>query len=94
MLVAGRLIKTKIMGQRIYFHNISKNEYNINDFGDAVEQADKTDIIKFSERGCAIMYDIRKKIEDEGDEFKSTRTQFYESFKEFHEENFCIENQS
>lgn len=82
------------MGQRIYYHNITKNEYNINDFGDAVEQADKNDIIKFSERGCAIMYDIRKKIKDESNEFESTRNHFYQYFKEFHEENFDIENES
>ncbi len=82
------------MGQRIYYHNITKNEYNINDFGDVVEQSDKDDIIKFSERGCAIMYDIRNKIEGESDEFKSVRAHFYEYFREFHEENFSVETQS
>lgn len=76
------------MGQNIYFHNITKNQYNINDFGDVVEQADKNDTIKFSERGCAIIYDIRKKIANESDEFESIRNHFYQYFKEFHEKNF------
>jgi len=69
------------MGQRIYYHNITKNEYNINDFGDAVERADKNDIIKFSERGCAIMYSLHGTEE----EYKSVRTHFYEYF---HGESF------
>lgn len=78
------------MGYNFYFHNITKNEYNINDFGDAVEQADKIDIIKFSERGCAIMYDIRIESDDECNSFKSLRTHFYEYFRDFHEENFKL----
>lgn len=84
------------MGQRIYYHNITKNEYNINDFSDAVEQADKNDIIKFSERGCAIMYDIRKEggkeIGEDYSDYKSVRTHFYEYFKDFHGESFRITN--
>jgi len=81
------------MGQRIYYHNITKNEYNINDLQDAVEQADKNDIIKFSERGCAIMFDIRNEMKEEYSDYKEVRTHFYEYFKEFHEENFDIENE-
>ena len=78
------------MGQNIYYHNITKDQYNINDFGDAVEQADKNDRIKFSERGCAIIYDIRKEMEEEYSDYKSVRTHFYEYFKEFHGLNFNL----
>ena len=78
------------MGYNIYFHNITKNEYNINDFGDAVEQADRKDIIKFSERGCAIVYDIRTKLKNEGDEFQSVRNHFYHYFKDFHDISFKL----
>jgi hypothetical protein len=45
------------MGQRIYYHNITKKEYNINDFGDAVEQSD-TNVLRLINRegSCPPVY--------------------------------------
>jgi len=76
------------MGQSIYYHNVTQSAYNINDLQDATEMADPKDVIKFSERGCAIVYDIRTKEKDESNEYDLLRKEFYKYFKEFHEEDF------
>jgi hypothetical protein len=78
------------MGQQTYYHNITKNWFNQNDYGDAVENSDKADIIKMSFRGNALLIDLKEvdlEIEDKG-EHNWARNQFLEYFKEFHEEDF------
>jgi len=78
------------MGQQTYYHNLTKNWFNENDYGDAVENSDKGDIIKMSFRGNALMIDLKEidsEIESEG-EHDWVRNQFLERFKEFHEEDF------
>ena len=78
------------MGQQTYYHNLTKNWFNENDYGDAVENSDKGDIIKMSFRGNALMIDLKEidsEIESEG-EHDWARNQFLERFKEFHEEDF------
>lgn len=62
--------------------------YNINDFSDAVEMADENDIIMFSERGNALIHNIRLTIHNDTDEFNHIRKRFYLYFREFHEKGF------
>ena len=78
------------MGQQTYYHNLTKNWFNENDYGDAVENSDKGDIIKMSFRGNALMIDLKEvdlKLESKG-EHDWARNQFLEYFKEFYEDDF------
>lgn len=74
------------MGQKTYYHNITKNWYNENDYGDAVENSEPGDIIKMSFRGNALVIDLTTVdsfIEETG-EYDWARKQFLDYFKEFH----------
>jgi hypothetical protein len=78
------------MGQQTYYHNLTKNWFNENDYGDAVENSEKGDIIKMSFRGNALLIDLKEvdlELESEG-EHDWARNQFLEYFKEFREEDF------
>lgn len=43
------------MGQKAYYHNLTKKWFNKNYYKDAVEYSDKGDIIKMSFRGNALL---------------------------------------
>ena len=78
------------MGQKTYWHNLTKGFFNENDLSDAVENSSKDDIIKFSVRGNALIFDLRIflwEIEDEGDN-NHRREEFLKYFEEFHCEKF------
>jgi len=75
------------MGQRTFIHNITKGFYN-EELGDAVEQSEKGDVIKFSRAGNALVIDLLTLDGDEFKEFQFVKDEFLERFKEFHEENF------
>ena len=78
------------MGQIAYWHNLTQGWFNEIDLGDAVENSNKKDIIKFSIRGNALIMDLRIEdlyIESEG-EFSHIRQQFLDYFEEFHCEKF------
>jgi hypothetical protein len=78
------------MGQQTYYHNLTKNWFNENDYGDAVENSEKGDLIKMSFRGNALLIDLKEvdlELEYKG-EHDWARNQFIEYFKEFHEEDF------
>ncbi len=80
----------KIMGQSAYYHNLTKNWFNENDYGDAVENSDVGDVIKMSFRGNALVIDLFKEdleIESKG-EHHWARKQFLDYFKVFHEVDF------
>lgn len=74
------------MGQRAYWHNLTQGWFNENDLVDAVENSNKTDIIKFSVRGCALMLDLRKenKQDESEEEFNHIRKEFLDYFEDFH----------
>lgn len=72
----------------IYFHNITKNWYNLNCLVDAVEESDKGDDIKFTVRGNAQVFDLRTLEPDDAKDYEYVRREFTEYFKEFHEEEF------
>jgi hypothetical protein len=78
------------MGQSTYYHNLTKNWFNENDYADAVENSEVGDVIKMSFRGNALVIDLLK--EDLEIESKSqhdfARKQFLDYFKEFHEVDF------
>ena len=78
------------MGQKTCYHNITKNWFNENDYGDAVENSESGDIIKMSFRGNALVIDLINvdlSIEDKG-EHDWARKQFLDYFKEFHGTDF------
>jgi hypothetical protein len=78
------------MGQSIYYHNLTKNWFNENDYIDAVESSSLGDVIKMSFRGNALMFDLLKEdlqIEDKG-EHEWARKQFLDYFKQFNGVNF------
>jgi hypothetical protein len=78
------------MGQSTYYHNLTKNWFNENDYGDAVENSEVGDIIKMSFRGNALVIDLLKEdleIESKG-EHDWARKQFLDYFKEFHDVDF------
>jgi hypothetical protein len=78
------------MGQSTYYHNLTKNWFNENDYGDAVENSEVGDVIKMSFRGNALVIDLLKEdltIESKG-EHDLARKQFLDYFKEFHEVDF------
>lgn len=80
------------MGERIYWHNVTKQIWNENDLGDFVEgNIDHGDDIRFSIRGNAIIYSLNQLEQDEDyQEFKWVKDQFIEYFKEFYEEEFKV----
>lgn len=69
------------MGQRYYWHNVSQDIYNENDLGDFVDQCKKGDVIKFTDRGSAIVYDLKTLKEDDFKEYQYVRDNFLESFR-------------
>jgi len=72
------------MGQKTYYHNLTKKWFNKNDYGDAAESSEKGDIIKMSFRGNALIIDLKEvdlEIEDKG-EHDWAREQFLNHFKE------------
>ena len=75
------------MGQRTFIHNITKGFYN-EELGDAVEQSEKGDVIKFSRAGNALVIDLLTLDVDYFNDFQFVRYEFLEKFKEFHEEDF------
>lgn len=78
------------MSQKVYYHNLTKNWFNENDYGDAVENSDFGDIIKFSIRGSALIFDLLKEdstIEYSG-EHEWVRDKFLDYFEEFHGKQF------
>ncbi len=72
----------------IYYHNITKGWYNEEDMGDAVESSKKGDVIKFSVRGCSVVYDLKTLEGDDFDEYGWIRRHLCDYFKEFWEEDF------
>lgn len=75
------------MGQKTYYHNITKNWYNENDCYTAVENSDVGDVIKFSFRGNALVFDLfveDPEIENKG-EHEWARKQFLDYQKEINE---------
>ena len=76
------------MGQRYYWHNISKNIYNENDLGDFVDECEKGDVIKFTDRGSAIIYDLETLKEDQFNEYQYVKDNFLEKFKEVNQIDF------
>ena len=84
------------MGQKTYYHNITKGEYNINDYGDAAEMSESTDLIKMSFRGNALMIDLTEfdpNLESEG-EYDWARERFFDYFEEFHGKPFLVDRSS
>jgi hypothetical protein len=80
----------KIMGQKTYYHNLTKKWFNENDYHDAVENSEVGDIIKMSFRGNALIIDLLKEdleIESKG-EYQWARDKFLDYFKEHHKVNF------
>ena len=78
------------MGQSTYYHNLTKNWFNENDYGDAVENSEVGDVIKMSFRGNALVIDLLNedlKIEYKG-EHDWARKQFLDKFKKFHGVDF------
>ncbi|WP_116787649.1 hypothetical protein [Flavobacterium psychrotrophum] len=73
---------------KIYYHNLTKGIFNENDLGDAVESADPGDVIKFTARGCAIVFDINAPAEDEGEEYDYVREDFKRYFDEYHSPDY------
>lgn len=81
------------MSQSTYYHNLTQNWFNENDYVDAAENSDVGDIIKMSFRGNALMIDLiyeDLKIESKG-EHDWAREQFFEKFEEFHGQKFNTE---
>lgn len=77
------------MSQSVYYHNLTKGWFNENDYGDAVENSDAGDVIKFSIRGSALIFDLLKEdstIEYSG-EYEWARDKFVDYFEEFHGQN-------
>lgn len=70
------------MGQIAYYHNLTKGWFNENDFGDAAEQSDKGDDIKFSVRGNAQMFDLKTLEPEDAKDYEFVKEQFTEHFKE------------
>jgi len=68
---------------KYYYHNITKGIFNENCITDAVENSDKNDLIKFSVRGCAIMYDIRTLEEDDFNEYEYIKEEFFKLQSKF-----------
>lgn len=78
------------MSQQVYYHNLTKGWFNENDYGDAVENSELGDIIKFSIRGSALIFDLLKEdstIEYSG-EYEWARDKFMDYFEEFHGQKF------
>lgn len=78
------------MSQSVYYHNLTKGWFNENDYVDAVENSDAGDLIKFSIRGSALMFDLLKEdstIEYSG-EYEWARDKFLDYFEEFHGQKF------
>jgi len=78
------------MSQSVYYHNLTKGWFNENDYGDAVEKSDVGDIIKFSIRGSALIFDLQKEdstIEYSG-EYEYARDKFLDYFKKYHGKQF------
>ena len=72
------------MGQKTYYHNLTKGWYNENDYGTAVENSNPGDIIKMSFRGNALLFDLLiedHEIENKG-EHDWARKQFLDYQKE------------
>lgn len=76
------------MGQKIYYHNITKGWYNKNDYGDAAEYSDKGDIIKFTARGNAQVFDLETMTPEDANDYKFAKEQFLDHYKKFTGENF------
>lgn len=83
------------MGQKTYFHNLTKGLFNQNDIDDAVESSEVGDKILFSHRDSgALMYDVKEynpSIADENyeschhrHEYDYIRNEFKARFLEFH----------
>jgi hypothetical protein len=78
------------MGQAIYWHNITKGEYNINCIIDASESCAKGDKIMISCRGNALMIDLETLSdgEDIWSEYEYAKQEFLELYKNVAEEDF------
>lgn len=76
------------MSQKVYYHNITQRFFNINDLCDAVESANPNDIIMFSVRGNALLFDMKDGSNEGGfDEYDYVRIRFAEYFNEWHHTN-------
>lgn len=76
------------MSQSIYYHNITKDWYNENDYGEAVENSEKGDLIKFSVRGNAQMFDLEKLEPEDAKDYDYAKEQFCNYYYEFTGEYF------
>lgn len=81
------------MGQKTYWHNVTKNVWNVNCLVDIVEQSDPYDDIRFSRRGSALVYDLRYMSDEELEEFEHVRVEFVNWFKNFHEVDFYLDKE-
>ena len=82
------------MGQAIYYHNLTKGWFNENSYTDAAENSDAGDVIKFSERGNALLFDLMEEnpeIESNG-EYNWARNQFLDHYREVNEEVYHQNN--
>lgn len=73
------------MGQLIYYHNLTQGWFNENSYSDAAENSNPRDIIKFTIRGSALVFDLLEEdhmIEDHG-EYEYARELFLDHFEEF-----------
>ena len=78
------------MGQKTYYHNLTKGWFNENDYSDAAENSERGDIIKMSFRGNALIFDLQLEdleIEHKG-EHDWARKQFLEKFREVKQVEF------
>jgi hypothetical protein len=80
------------MGQNIYFHNITKNWFNCNDLGDAAESSEHGDLIKFSVRGNAQMFDLATLTPSDAEDYSHYRQDFIDCFKTFNDGADFFEN--
>lgn len=78
------------MGSKTLYHNLTKGWFNESDLGDAVENSDKGDVIKFTRVGNACVFDITQKDEDleEIESFDHVRESFREAFLDFHKNRY------
>ncbi|ROH98268.1 hypothetical protein EGI16_21565 [Chryseobacterium sp. G0240] len=84
------------MGQKTYYHNLTKGWSNENSYSDAAENSDVGDIIKMTFRGNALLIDLLNydsEIEDNY-EHNWAREQFLRAFKEYHETSFIPDNKN
>ncbi|MGK6342877.1 hypothetical protein ACMGDK_11595 [Chryseobacterium sp. DT-3] len=80
------------MGQKTYYHNLTKGWFNENSYSDAAENSEIGDILKMTFRGNALVFDLLDyypEIEDDH-EHDWAREQFLTAFREIHNTSFIF----